>query len=336
MKDNIKLSKKYYLESDDSINLIYNACSCFEQFEYLVLKNYDINPCFVFCNDIIPKYIQMVNQHIICRNFFNINEGLFTNSVIEIVNNDYFNIIKKLIDNNNLVAFSTKFNMLPPYGWYKGEDDHSFHTAIIIDYDEDNYYFLDAPSVLEPKRTVKHFKNKEISLINQKILHEAFNYICKLSTLNINIDNLNNLKSTKEILKNIESNYYNSSTEYYTDKIIFYGKSALNKMYESITSPDFKFLRQTIFNNHWDLHLILSRHIILKVCIEEDPDFINSLQNKKILFELNKCIELWEELKSVVFKNSIKKINDYRKRIKYIFEKILIQEENFINLIRYI
>lgn len=334
MKENKRLSRNYYLNLEGNIDEIYNACSCFEQFEYLNLKIYNINPCFVFCNDISPKYIQKNNYHYVSRNSFPINQEIFISSEINIINNNFFDIIKKTINKGYLIAFSTYFNMLPPYGWYKDIESHSSHYGIIVDYDKNYYYFIDTPNVLEPNRNIKYPKNKQISLIGHDILHEAFNHLCKLVILDINFDKLRKINSTKEILNKIQLNYSNAYIQKGKDEVIYYGKSALDKIKESIFSEDFKYLEKTFFQSHWEAHLILSRHIILKQCIKNEQIMRDSIIYIEILNELNRCIQLWDSLKLIVFKNSIKKMTNYSIKINKIFEKILKQEEAFIELIK--
>lgn len=146
-----------------------------------------------------------------------------------------------MIDRGHSVIYRTMFDMLYPYCWYheNAKGIHDNHYGAIVDYDEEYYYFIDSPYVLNDERTIKYNENNTINLITHENMRLAFDKLCELSILIIKEDLLDTLYPIDELINKIRINYFKSKIKINSNLTDYTGKPAYLKLLEDLKSSDF-------------------------------------------------------------------------------------------------
>ena len=336
-KDKINLYNCYQGNSN-TIDPIFQALDCFEQIGYLMLKGHNIvNPLF-FCKSITPVFVEYKNQtrlELLRKNLWNEEWNIFQKEKVPVYESNYFEAIKDIIDKGDCVSFSTMFDLVYPYCWYDKDSkgNHCEHLSTIVDYDEENYYVIDSPFVFEPTRNKVCEFNKSVNIIPIQYLHKGFEVHCNLFRLVLKENILDRYPNIIEIIKRNIEEYnckYESELE---DCFIFYGHRALIRLQKCVKSKEFKILEKTSFNSYWNIHLILSRHILLRMCLVQEKEIFSDKQFDEILTQLNQCIFLWDKLKVVIMKHCYKtdELLSFQDSVDAIVDNILIQEDKLFD-----
>lgn len=327
------LQKKYYKDENGNIDPICHALDCFEQVEYQVLKKYKYNYWTAFCNSITLTYVERQNRHIICLDNIEVKNDLFKVKVYKDNIPSYFQIIKENLDSGLIVGFETMFDLLLPYAWYSENaiGEHNGHMGIIVSYNDMYYYVVDNPDVLVKERAIIYKENSDIILIPHDMLHTAFEVWCVLATIEVREEVLGYPFSSISILKQIVENYYKNTIWKNENEVIYKGRIALERIYENLISNNYIYLMKEFFKDHWNLHLIMSRHIILLNCLLLDEAFNHYYNAKIIIKKLRLCIEAWEKLKTIVFKNHMKPISNLREHLQSALLETIFAEDEFFS-----
>ncbi|MGD1839217.1 MAG: hypothetical protein ACPKPY_14300 [Nitrososphaeraceae archaeon] len=328
------IKRLHYINQFGELDPLCLAIDCWEQILFQALRDYEIDYKFAFCDDINIKYYTREDRCLICKSSLGLNSSLYNIETLSHNAYDIFNIINKTLDSNKFIAFKTMFDMIPAYTWYKKDSlgNHNTHISTIIGYDENNYYITDSPLVLVKDRCDFHPQNQTIVKINQKIFNDSFSRYCELITIDINEYNITNIYKLDELLYLIVENYYNPTMDNDGDIDIYYGRNALVKLYNSVSNQKFTYLKKHFFSNHFELHILYSRRLILKWCLEAHScKYIKNIYFEKVIFYLNRSIEEWNTLKLITIKNNYSGVKNYRQLIKKYLKDIIIIEDQLIN-----
>lgn len=327
-----------YQKDSNILDPIFQALDCFEQRIYLILKSRNISNPLFFCKSIVPIFVKYKNKEaleLLRNNLWEEEFSIFKREDIPVYKNNYFESIKKIIDQGECVVFSTMFDLVYPYLWYdeNSSGNHYDHFSTIVDYDEENYYVIDSPYVFAPTRNQICEFNKSISIIPMKYLHRGFLVYCNLFRLVLQEDVLYKQIDLITIIKKNVIDYNHNCCYELEEGIIFYGKSALIRLQECIKTSEFEILKQTGFSFYWDIHLILSRHILLRMCLIQEKAIFSEDNFNKILIQLNKCISLWNKLKNIIMKNfyKIDTSISFQKSVEKVINAIVQQEKKLFD-----
>lgn len=330
-----RLLKYTFYDRNGIMDETFHFLDCFDQAKYLLLRKYTYNVETYFYDDINITYEinKERNTHDVFPDNMNINDDLFKIDKVKVDNLGYFDVIKAHVDRDEIVIFETFFDLVYPFTWYdeKARGEHNNHYCIIVDYDDDNYYFIDSPYVLEPKRNKVYSENKVISIISHQKLHKAFEKLCRLFVLNLNINKLNKKHNEQLLIKKIVKNY-NSEFIYEDNKAIIYiGKVAYDRLKRSMLTKEYEYLHKTFFENHWHVHLILARHILLKRCFSKNA--VLKENNNNVINQLDCVIKLWDMIKLKVLKKHIRPYQNYKEKLINNIIEVCKEEEKLIMLL---
>lgn len=324
----MNFNKRYFLDENNKPDELCASLNCWEQYLYFALKDYNINCKLVFCEDINICY--SILQDTIMRNNVFPDSNLYDIQRWENPDNPA-QVIEKIINDNKIAICIIGFNLLEPYIWFDNNiyKLHTDHNMGIIGFDEQYYYFIDSPLLIIRDWEGVYRENPCIFKIEKQKFLYVCKFYCEISEISIREEAIKTIKSLDEVIKAIVNNYYVSD-------IIdnhYIGKKALEVFKESIINKDS--INSDFFKDQFLCHLIYSRHLILKRCLEEDISYSKKHNFKIILDSLDKVTEQWFCFTNLILKNMYKPIDNFKSKIIDIITKIQKKEEILITNLKY-
>ncbi len=292
-----RLEKNYFYNGNKPHNNLISSLDCLEKVLYHALSEHIPDCKYAFCNDINLNICQCHKLYNYYPNRLDLNTDLFKIESYCPEPEKSLTLLEQLIDSGTLVAINTMFDILPPYTWYMQEDKRgksNTHFCTIIGYDENNYFFVDDPSMLVDERLIRYNNNPTIGLIKKNTLKTAFNEYCQIITVKVNKGCLPYINKFDVIKSQVIDNY-NSKSCFYDDTIVILGRNALEKLTTDVYDDA---ILSTIVSNFYWVHLMYSRRILFKECIKDISD--NNTNINLILMNLDKSISEWKAVYRII------------------------------------
>lgn len=315
----ININKRYHLDQFNDVDELCVSLDCWEQQLYFNLKEYNINCKLFFCNDINIRFFKESN--FVERNYIYPNNTIFCVREWE-YSKDTSEIIKQELDNDKILSICTSFNLLEPYIWYNNNltNPHINHFMTLVGYDEKNYYFSESPLLINKNWKNKWEENKCIYEIRKDKLLQVCSLYSKICAIDVFEEKAHCLRDLHETIQNIISNYNNCNVN------IYLGKKALQEFQTVLTKGEsVEFLK-----DHFPCHLIASRHLILKWCLEEDCIYMKCSLIGSVLDCLDKAIQLWSKLCKLILLNTYNPQDKFIDKVIEYLQKIMEIEDQFI------
>lgn len=199
------LLSRNYFEYDKMFYSQNVRLSCWEQMKYQGLRDYDIDFFLTFCNDINSiLFIDDNKEWAIWPNDLNYNEKLCTYINVSNDVETAEKSIKEILDSGKAVVFQTAMDYLHTCAWFHENEPYTrfVHYAIIIGYVEDNFFYVDGPTMRNTKCFRPHHQNPAVGYIDRNELLISFKYHCKIGYFHINRRELSTIAGIRQILNN--------------------------------------------------------------------------------------------------------------------------------------
>lgn len=284
-----KFSLNYHVDSNGNLIPLCSLLNCYDQNCYFELRKVTkFRPWIFFCDDINPyiKECGEIGIHYTGIKYQYISERTWS------IENNYFDKISDIIKDNGEVMLGTAFNFVPEYCWSEEGRDHLHigHYSYLLDEDKEYYYVADTPSVFLNIENIRTQQNPSVLYLVKSHFTDAFRQYCKVKKIWIK-ESLFLQNEYSYFIRNIKEmiKYYEMSEEE-----VIVGRAVLTYLIEKCKQKE-----DDIFKSLFSFHLIISRRIILKRCIQSMEKEIGDC--KKILLYLNKSIEYWTIIKKFSF-----------------------------------
>ena len=334
----------YYMSENNERDPVVNILSdCVEQCSYLILKNkYGIedNSFKILLNE-LTFYVFDSKSNIdimVSGNHYD----LFNIKISPYQKMDaYYEVIRELKEDNMVILFTIK-EMLPFSVFYSEnfivpDNYQPFHVILIIGQDDENFFFIENPDILEKSRTQFYENNKQVGMIRKDLLKKLSEYYCGYATISINETNIINIKEfdyVDDALNRSISNFYKENviedgTTYY------YGINALKKLINVCNEGNISLKSMSPTNDRnmlayfdWKIWCIKNRRkYMYNYLLTQDC-------SEKLKEELYNSTKYWETLYRIMVKKCEK--NLYMLDNSYIpyFNPIINTEERIIDYIK--
>ncbi len=202
-------------------------------------------------------------------------------------------IINKILLENKIAVVKPYFNLLEPYCWYNGDIEKKYiqHNLGIVGQDEDDYFFIDSPSVFRKGKIRPYDQKRNIYRMNKEYFLRICREFCEIRDISVIEKNLKYINKLSQIIKIIINNYH-TETEKETRYI---GRKALILLMEMLQKKEEE--QCSFFIHHFEAHMVYSKHLILRWCMEEDKEhYFESIKVLDILISnLRKFVVLIAE-----------------------------------------
>lgn len=287
--NDVKFKLSYHVDRNGNKHPFCTLLNCYEQICYFELRKVtNFSPWVFFCNDI---NLCITNENNIFLGATNIYDR-YVEEKEWVIKNNHFGQISKIMKEHGEVMYCTAFNFIPDYCWYEEgrEQLHLGHGAYILDEDGKNYYIVDAPEVFLGIEKIRMEQNPSIVIIPKDHFSEAFKQYCKIKKIGIKSE-ISLQKEYAFLEQNLRKivEHFEGNEE---DTIM--GKAALIYLLEKCRNRE-----DSIFKEFFCFHLIVSRRLILKRCLQNFLKYMDHYE--QIIVVLDKCIENWCKIKDYSF-----------------------------------
>ena len=315
------LTKRYYLNSNNMMDDIVDSLGdCLVQAAYLVLKSkYGLrrDDYKAFLNETTVKLIVDSNNDLIS---FETVENMFDREVFSINSNSQTNqntveTVSSVLKTGDIPAIATIIERFPFSAFYdinyKLNIRRTGHVFIIVGEDEENFFYVDNPSVISYKQYVAYEKNRGIGIISKKFFYEATKDYCDVLTFKFN--------------KNV---------------IEYFGRNALIKLIELFETEKLRFDalapsedRDMITYFNWKLWNIKGRRNLQRYYLEQN----NNNNALKLIKSLKESIKHWDLLYKILYKDYLQgAVIMGKKYIPVIENVIAVEDELHEALVKYL
>ncbi len=347
------LTKYYYLNSDEVMDDIVDSLGdCLVQAAYLVLKSkYGLrrDDYKAFLNETTVKLTVNSDNELIS---FETIENIFDRKIFSInynsqTNQNTIEIVSGILKNGDIPAIATIIERLPFSAFYdvnyKLNVRRTGHVFIIVGEDEENFFYVDNPSVISYKQYEAYEKNRGIGIISKKFFYEATKDYCDVLTFKFNKDVIDfYTKHPQEALINSKENYYKDEVSY-GDFTEYFGRNALLKLIEIFEMEKLHFDelapsedRDMITYFNWKLWNIKGRRNLQRHYLEQIVDKNND-SALQLIKSLKESIKQWDLLYKILYKDYLQgAVNMGKKHIPFIENVIAAEDELHTALVKYL
>lgn len=223
---------------------------------------------------------------------------------------------------------------------YKLNIRRTGHVFIIVGEDEENFFYVDNPSVISYKQYVAYEKNRGIGIISKKFFYEATKDYCDVLTFKFNKNVIDYYtKHPQEALINSKDNYFKNEV-YYGNFIEYFGRNALIKLIELFETENLRFDalapsedRDMITYFNWKLWNIKGRRNLQRYYLEQN----NNNNALKLIKSLKESIKHWDLLYKILYKDYLQgAVIMGKKYIPVIENVIAVEDELHEALVKYL
>ncbi len=195
---------------------------------------------------------------------------------------------------------------------YKLNEQKSEHFFAIISEDEDNFYFIDNPAVINGENFISYEENNEIGIIRKNDFDEFSKGYCKVLTPIFEQNIIKKTIDECEAVFNFSYDNYNKKTTLKNNITTFYGIEALKKLSELFESGDMRFCeeapshdRDLIMYFRWRIwHIKGRRNLQIKYLRDVYGD--ESAKAGKLIKSLGESFKYWGLLNDNLYKDFLK------------------------------
>ncbi|RKL64960.1 hypothetical protein CR203_23415 [Salipaludibacillus neizhouensis] len=254
------------------------------------------------------------------------------------------NKLEKTLNENKFVLLRTVTKRVPFFSRYdkdyivqKKDLIKPGHFILLIGHDQKYLYYVDRTEDLNLNNHTAYKKNPDVGMVEKRKMIDAFSYYIDISTINVNIHELDNFlkhDSIIYIMNNINKSidqYKDTKVLEKDDQIIFPNKKAieylisLSKKGNTFLNTEYKTASENKIVNGLDW--ILKRRKILKYFIETQKIECNN----ELIHLLNKNINNIEVAKNTLIINMLNKDWLFDLRYTSLFKDVLESENTLIN-----
>ena len=315
-----ELLKQNYYENDNSFYANGITLTCVDLARRESIRKYNVDENLVFCEDINIVFSTQPENIYFRKHNLNYNRKACEYCCVTKEAEFAEYSIKQILKNENIVVFRTATDYLKAFSWYRTEEPYiqTSHWAIIIGYDQQDYFFVDVPGMRNTKYFRPHPQNPSVGCIDKKDLQRAFQICCEVGYMNVNPDRIVGLE---KILTGIVQSFYCTNTE---NNAIYVGKQAL----EALAAMLKKNLSISVFD-WFDLEVLASRYDILKTNLHRYPLLKEQEQS---IFLLEELAGKWRVFKNVMVKHAYSPQSNTGEKLANVIEaEILPMAEELVH-----
>lgn len=291
--------RNYYSNLLEDPTTIWQYLSCTEKIAYYQLYNEYENIEDMFCNNTNIIFYELKNTiHVMSGNFdfssryYNVNKFDNVQKPGDFVCN--------LVTRDKIVGFNVNFDNIPNYNDYLNKMERTrHHYAMIVGYDDKDYWVADSPFLLHKKFMEKNHLTK----ISRELLEEEFAKQCSFVMIEKK-DNLDKIHLDIDILiDNIISENISSGGKK-QGNAIKYGKDALEKLFFLVKEKDTRLTSVNLFISPFPSAVISGRRTLLRRHLQRGIYYKNSYINN-LIDVLTNCADMWLTISNQVLKGKI-------------------------------
>ncbi|MCI9052118.1 MAG: hypothetical protein HFI05_09375 [Lachnospiraceae bacterium] len=286
------LNRYYHIDNMGKEDFMCSSLDCWEQFLYFILREKTDKYKFAFCDDINISFLMGEGKREVGLYSLRMYKDLFSIRKYDKPNKPD-EIINKILLENKIAVVKPYFNLLEPYCWYNGDIEKKYiqHNLGIVGQDEDDYFFIDSPSVFRKGKIRPYDQKRNIYRMNKEYFLRICREFCEIRDISVIEKNLKYINKLSQIIKIIINNYH-TETEKETRYI---GRKALILLMEMLQKKEEE--QCSFFIHHFEAHMVYSKHLILRWCMEEDKEhYFESIKVLDILISnLRKFVVLIAE-----------------------------------------
>jgi hypothetical protein len=226
------------------------------------------------------------------------------------------------------------FNLLTPYAWHWDNIDRSrnTHYCFLVGYDDNDYYFVEDPTMIKKEYFVPLENNPTIGRISKEEMLKALRMFCEIMVVDVNQKKLYNINKFKEITKQIVKNYNHKSFSY-DYGTVYIGREALCKIIEYIYTNKFESIKNYLENNYFFIHLLYSRRLIYKWCLEDVESEYNREYSIEIYKSIQESVNTLQTLRNLIIKHNIKPFKTFNQITNKWVKRLMKNEDILIESI---
>ena len=252
--------------------------------------------------------------------------------------------IEELLDKGELVIVNT-FMQKVPFSIHYRESDYSppendKHNFLIIAYDEQRFYYVEIPHVINAKNYIPYGENKSVGIIDKEVLRPAFDDLLNFATVSFDEQKINNGSQFKELIQIMLKNY--EKGVYYEDgRKVSQGFAAIQCLIDicNTNSLDLNDSRNFVqmwlvglFN--WKTWSIASQRKLLKYALEEYDEECNYDVKLNLIDRLEELFKLWVDLGYFIRVRHGKGETIFGTIYIEYFQELKDKEEEFVNKLK--
>ena len=258
------INRNYFLSQYEDPNTIWQYLSCPEKIAYFQINSKIPFIEGVFSDDINICLKERETLLFLDRASFSFYSLFYEYNFFSLVS-DPEQFIYNQVHDGRIVGFNTEFTLIPNYTWYQDEKHrNSPHYSMIVGFDDTDYFVADAPNLI----VSEYLQKGNITLIEQKKLLRAFEDRCSFITV-IEKDSIINKTVNIKNLICLTIERFCSDPVIKDDTVIWYGKSAFERLKNLIKNNHTRLTAMGIFEGPFIATTISGRRDLLKRCIEK-------------------------------------------------------------------
>lgn len=299
------LERTYYEDDVDGFYLKGTFINCSEQMCYQSLRDFIAEPQLIFCDDISP-IIEFGDEKDVRVNDLGINEKIFKYTLATCDYNNAENIIEAILSDGKQVIFSTMFDSLKTYAWYRTDGNYSkyLHNSLILGYDADDsiYYYVDSPLTRNQDFFIPYEKNKAIGIISKIELLRSFELYCRIGYISVDKEEIRRFPDFECLLVSMTRHYFEDSCIQIGPTKLYSGEIAFKYIVEELNA-------NTIFKifsvDPFESKLFESRCLRLKSNLEHYPTSLPLRLRSELSYILELLADEWKLVELCILKSSI-------------------------------
>lgn len=332
-----RLTRKYFIKDDGSIDKINSSINCFESVLYNALRDYNCDYKFVFCGDINLKIVKKNNKFEYLLNNLELHKTLFKVTRLRPNYKAIQSELEEQIDTGKIVSVRTMFDELQEYCYATMDEKKGFtntHFCLVIGYDKDNYYVVDHPTMFIRGKIITYKLNETVVLIHKEDFINALKVFCDIAVIDVNnqllkrMDKVTILKETIDIIVN----NYTDNGSIKVDNSVYIGRTSILRMIELIHSDLADETIELLQKDYFFLYLLHSRRFLLQNCLKDLEDIFDKNMLDKVLKQLNRSIVCWKSYYYIISKSAMKSDPLICNKVKKLLERILLVEDELIKV----
>lgn len=319
------LDFSYFKAQDNGNDLTYGILNCIHTRLLKILLN---QPDITVTGDILELFLEDLNCFVTASDSSIKNQGLldgYEPKYKELFQLHYYTDkgqaalakISAFLEQGKFIFLHTFNSRVPFYIGFKGYeapvDDISSHHILLIHYENDMFYYAEAPWMLNNENFVRFRDSESIGSIHNNDLLPAAGVFCNYIVLEqLNMNKLNLLKGNLNEYMNLQKKVYfqGSSETTHMNSNTFAGKKAIERLITAYTGKVIHFADEiindrTIGLNYLIYTMVMRRKRLIKALEYSNED--TPFSKEELIAGIELSIKSWEALRSYLMKAILRK-----------------------------
>ena len=250
--------------------------------------------------------------------------------------------IEELLDKGELVIVNTFMQKVPFSHQYR-ESDYTVpdqHSFLIIAYDQQSFYYVEMPQIINAKNYIPYGENKSVGIIDKEVLRPAFDDLLNFATVSFDEQKINNGSQFKELIQIMLKNY-KKGVLYENGRKVSQGFAAIQCLIDICNRNSLDLYDSSTFTQMWLVGLfnwktwsIASQRKLLKYALEEYDEECNYDVKLNLIDRLEELFKLWVDIGLFIRVRAGKGETTFGTIYIEHFQKLKDKEEELINKLK--